>query len=127
MNHEVPQMFLKGLKTKLLTPSSVTSTKKMDLIKKKMKRRMEEVIVAKSQVTKGHFTNKEQRKLRGNAIKKLREAKGLSPTELGLLVGVSRESISTVENGGKDVNMATMDYWCSAIGGKLLILPEDML
>ncbi len=52
----------------------------------------------------------------GLLIKKARVEKGLSQAELSILTGIKQPEISKIEEGGKNITLATLARFCKALG-----------
>jgi transcriptional regulator with XRE-family HTH domain len=59
----------------------------------------------------------------GQRIKELREAAGLSQTDLSKLVGIPQPDLPAIERGARDVRLSTADRFAKAFG----VLLRDML
>jgi DNA-binding XRE family transcriptional regulator len=59
----------------------------------------------------------------GQRIKELREAAGLSQTDLSKLVGIPQPDLPAIERGARDIRLSTADRFAKAFGVPL----RDML
>lgn len=62
----------------------------------------------------------------GGRLRELREAQGLTTTQLGELCGLSHSTISKVENGKWSVSLDILGKICEALDAKLTINHKDM-
>lgn len=58
------------------------------------------------------------------ALKKAREAKGLSQRELGSRTGVPQSHISKIENGGADIRLSSLIEIARALDLELKLIPR---
>lgn len=58
----------------------------------------------------------------GGRLRELREAQGLTTTQLGERCGLSHSTISKVENGKWSVSLDILSKVCQALGAKVEII-----
>lgn len=68
-------------------------------------------------------TEKEVRAIIGNALRRLRQANGLSLAQAAELTGSTPERLSQLEDGDKGLNSVRMVQHIATIGGRLTITP----
>ncbi|MBN9739540.1 hypothetical protein DMP23_00205 [Amycolatopsis sp. A1MSW2902] len=57
----------------------------------------------------------------GRYLRRLREERGLSQAETAHRAGITRESVSAIENGHQDPRIGTVRRYCDAIGARIHI------
>lgn len=62
----------------------------------------------------------------GSRLRELREAQGLTTTQLGERCGLTQSTISKVENGKWSVSLDILSKVCEALGAELNINDKDM-
>ena len=67
--------------------------------------------------------NKQAQVFFGAAVKALREAAGLSQTDLAPLVGMAQTRLPAIEQGKRDVRISTIRKFARALG----VSPRDLL
>lgn len=65
---------------------------------------------------------KNERKRIGNRLRELREAHGLTATQLGEMCGLTQSTISKVENGKWSVSLDILSKICEALGARVEII-----
>jgi HTH-type transcriptional regulator/antitoxin HipB len=63
--------------------------------------------------------------LLGAALKRLRMKRGISQAELGNKAGLRQGTISKVESGAKNTEIATIYSICAALGLELILRPRS--
>lgn len=58
----------------------------------------------------------------GSRIRELREAQGLTSTQLGEMCGLTQSTISKVENGKWSVSIDILSKVCEALGARVEIV-----
>ena len=58
----------------------------------------------------------------GNRIRELREAQGLTSTQLGEMCGLTQSTISKVENGRWSASIDILSKICDALGARVEIV-----
>lgn len=66
--------------------------------------------------------NQYDRERIGNRLRELREAQGLTTTQLAEMCGMSHSTISKVENGRWSVSLDLLSRVCEALGAKVEIV-----
>lgn len=60
------------------------------------------------------------------AIKKAREAKGITLRQLSELTGIDNANLSNIERGKIDPRFSTLTKICDSLGLKIEITPKDI-
>jgi transcriptional regulator with XRE-family HTH domain len=53
----------------------------------------------------------------------LREKRGITREQFAEMVGTTVTTIGGFERGAADVNLKTLDYWLTVLGGRCLVIP----
>lgn len=67
-------------------------------------------------------TNLSDRLRIGSRLRELREAQGLTSTQLGEMCGLTQSTISKVENGKWSVSLDILSKICEALGARVEIV-----
>ena len=92
-----------------------------------LKQKKSKTKVNKTEAEAGYHDNRRERKHRGDMLKYLRDAKGLSQVACASLLGTSSVYYMNIERGNVDVSLSKLDYWLSVLGGKLIIFPNRLI
>lgn len=78
-------------------------------------------VVTRRQLTRGH-TSFDVRTIPPARLRQMREAAGLTQGELGARLGISKATVSRMENGTRRVQLEVVERWALACGFRLLVV-----
>ncbi|MBO6515212.1 MAG: helix-turn-helix transcriptional regulator [Bacteroidia bacterium] len=76
-------------------------------------------------MAKDNFEYEQVQKAFGERIRKLREAKGMSLLDLGVITGLEKTAISRIENGRTNVTLRTVTKLARGLNTDLLELFKE--